>query len=168
MSFLLGTFDVHVSNLIAPHPSMSTRNIDIRHVRTLTNSFKEFDHGQLFIVVGMLTNEEMKLDNIQIEGTGNIEVLGGNHTREAIQSLLKDGLLNKKTVKVNLYKPLPLTAALAIGYQHNSVLHEKKKPLTFMDKVNIMRQCRPAEQMNRQQTNEWKDRLLFIFRVKVI
>ena len=159
---------MHVSNLIAPHPSRATRNIDYEHVGTLTNSFKEFDHGQLVIVVGMLTNEAIKLDNLHVEGTGNIEVLGGNHTRQALQSLLQRGLLCEKTVKVNLYKPLPITAALAIGYQHNAVLHEKKRPLTFMDKVKIMRQCRPAQQMDRTQNNEWKDMLVTIFRAKVI
>ncbi|XP_053406064.1 uncharacterized protein LOC128559065 isoform X2 [Mercenaria mercenaria] len=164
----LGTFDVHVNNLTAPHPSRATRMLHHDHVGSLTESFQDQDCGQLVILIGMLTSDQVQTDSLAEEDTATVEVLGGNHTRQALQSLFLKGLLTSHTVKVNLYKPLPLTAALAIGYQHNALLHERKRPLNFMDKVRLMRQCRPAVQMSKSQLNEWKDMLVTVFRAKVI
>lgn len=165
--FILGTYDVHVNNLTAPHPSRITRVLHHDHVDTLMDSFQENDCGQIVILVGMLTSEGVSVATLKEEGSAAIEVLGGNHTREALQSLYVKGVLACKTVKVSLYNPLTTTAALAIGYQHNAILHEKKRPLSFVDKVRLMRDCRPAVDMNKEELAEWKDMLLVIFRVKV-
>jgi hypothetical protein len=107
------------------------------------------------------------LEDLVQPGAAEIEVLGGNHTRLALQSLFDEGLLTSPIVKVNLYKALPRTEALAIGMQHNVILEEKKKPLSFVDKVKLMRECRPTEMMNVTEISSWKDMLCIIFRVEV-
>lgn len=165
--FILGTYDVHVNNLTAPHPSRITRVLHHDHVDTLMDSFQENDCGQLVILVGMLTSEGINVATLKDEGSTSIEVLGGNHTREALQSLYLKGVHTCKTVKVNLYNPHTTTAALAIGYQHNAILHEAKRPLCFVDKVRLMRDCRPAVSMNKVELAEWKDMLVVVFRAKV-
>lgn len=100
-------------------------------------------------------------------GSVDVEVLGGNHTRLALQSLLEKGLLHSPYVKVNLYQPLPRTEALTLGYQHNFLLEEKKKPMSFVEKVKLMRECRPSANMSSSQISSWKEMLCIIFRVDV-
>jgi hypothetical protein len=116
----------------------------------------------------MLTSENVNPASLAIETDDKVEVLGGNHTREALQSLHMKGSLTNSVVKVNLYRPLPVTAALAIGYQHNTLLQEKRKPMTFIDKVRLMRHCRPDMPMSTEQFTEWKDMLVVVFRAKVL
>lgn len=72
------------------------------------------------------------------------------------------GVVKCLTVKVNLYKPLPRTLALGVGYQHNFILHERKRLMTFLDKVRLMRDCLPET----GEANEWKDMFVITFRVK--
>lgn len=123
--------------------------------------------GQFVILVGMLNSSTMDPEKLSDEGYGKVEVLGGNHTREALQSLLLKGALSCSTVKVNIYKPLPVSSALAVGYQHNAILQEKRRPMHFIDKVRLMRYCRPSDTMTKNELLEWKDMLVIVFRAKV-
>ena len=116
---------------------------------------------------GMVTDLAVEVTRLNLEGTGTVEVLGGNHTREALQALHRKDMLSCSTVRVDLYKPLPRILALRLGYAHNTVLHEKNKPLSFIDKVRLMRDCRPAHQMAQKETKEWQDSLATVFGVKV-
>jgi len=84
-----------------------------------------------------------------------------------LQTMYREGRGNMTTVKVNLYSGLSREAALSVGYQHNVLLHERKKPVAFLDKVRLMRHLRPAEEMDRQQVKDWKDSLLVVFRANV-
>jgi hypothetical protein len=162
-----GTVEVHIDNLIAPHPSRATRVLDHDHVGKLTESFSDNSCGQVVIFQGMLTDDMVTHSTLYQEGSGKVEVLGGNHTREALQTLHRKGTLGYTTVKCNLFRPLPRIFALRIGYSHNMVLHEKVKPVSFMDKARMMRDCRPSLDMTKEETNKWKDSLKTVLGVKV-
>lgn len=164
---LPGTYDVHIENLIAPHSLRSTRLLNHEHVGVLSESFQENSLGHYVILVGMLTSETVNPVELRNDGCCKVEVLGGNHTRQALQSLHERGTLTNPLVKVNVYRPLPVTAALAIGYQHNTLLQEKRRPLQFIEKVRLMRYCRPSENMSKDEVTHWKDMLVVIFRTKV-
>ncbi|XP_052287057.1 uncharacterized protein LOC127882458 [Dreissena polymorpha] len=161
----IGKIDVHVKNLIPPHPSRAVSVINHDHVSFLTDSFVSNPIGQIVTLVRMVGPED---DNSHLdrEGGSKVEVLGGNHTREALLTLHARGTLDRETVQVNLYRELPQTTALSIGFQHNAVLQEGRKQLTFLDKVRLMRHCRPSDHMTKRQINEWKDGLVVVFRSK--
>ncbi|KAH3866679.1 hypothetical protein DPMN_029778 [Dreissena polymorpha] len=97
---------------------------------------------------------------------GQVEALGGNHTREALQGLLRRGLATITTVKMNMYSALSTCTALTVGWQHNVCLQEKQKPLSFIDKVRLMRQVRPSMHMSPTDMKAWKEALSSIFHVK--
>ncbi|XP_053393670.1 uncharacterized protein LOC128555411 [Mercenaria mercenaria] len=156
-----GTFDVHVCNLCPPHPSRSTRLLDHDHVGNLVESFQGNGCGQLVMMIGMVS-PGTDLSRLREPGEAMIEVLGGNHTREALQALEKKGALDVEHVKVRLYRSLPQTSALALGFQHNYLLHEKKRAVTFLEKVKLMRDCR----LDNKSETEWKDMLVIVFRLK--
>ena len=102
-----------------------------------------------------------------ITGKVKVETLGGNHTREALQRLLKEGHSKLSTVKMNLYSQLSTATALMMGYQHNVVLREKQKPIHFVDKGRLMRQVLPRMPLAPAVMQAWKGKLSCIFQVKV-
>ncbi|KAH3875564.1 hypothetical protein DPMN_038832 [Dreissena polymorpha] len=122
-------------NLILPHPSRAVRVINHDNVSFLTDSFISNPIGQIVMLVGMVGPED-DTSHLDRKGGSKVEVLGGNHTREALQTLHARGTLDRETVQVKLYRELPQTTALSIiGFQHNAVLQEGRKPLTFLDKI---------------------------------
>ncbi|KAH3870612.1 hypothetical protein DPMN_033800 [Dreissena polymorpha] len=62
---------------------------------------------------------------------------------------------------------LSTAAALTMGQQHNVVLPEKHKPITFVEKVRLMRQARPSMPLTPADMESWKGQLSSIFQVKV-
>jgi hypothetical protein len=74
---------------------MATRTIYHEHRGSLTGSFKECDNGQLVIMIGMLTCQDIKTEHLNVKGSTKIKVLGG------IQSLNQRGVLTGQLVKVN-------------------------------------------------------------------
>ncbi|KAH3847053.1 hypothetical protein DPMN_089365 [Dreissena polymorpha] len=82
--------------------------------------------GQIVTLVRMVGPED-DTSHLDREGGSKVEVLGGNHTREALHTLHARGTLGRETVQVNLYRELPHTTALSIGFQHNAVLQEGRK-----------------------------------------
>lgn len=151
--------------MIGPKDGRGSRDVDYSHVSNLEESFRE-DTGQIVLLVGMLLRNSIP-ENLKEISEEKLETLGGNHTRLALQSLGEKGLLKKETVKVNVYLPLTKTEALTLGYQHNIVLEERKKQMTFIDKVKIMRECRPRKEMSSAEVTAWKDILCVIFRAEV-
>lgn len=166
MEYKIGTVEVHLGNLVAPHPSRATRVLDHEHVGMLTESFANDSCGQIVIFQGMVTDGMVSPSTLYQEGTGKVEVLGGNHSREALQTLYRKGTLSYSTVNCDLFRPLPRIFALSIGYAHNTVLHEKVKPVLFMDKARLMRECRPSGEMTKDETVKWKDSLVTVLGVK--
>ncbi|KAH3870647.1 hypothetical protein DPMN_033835, partial [Dreissena polymorpha] len=56
--------------------------------------------------------------------------------------------------------------ALPIGQQHNVVLREKHKPISFVDKVRLMRQHRPSMPLAPENRKAWIRKLCSIFQVE--
>jgi hypothetical protein len=135
--------------------------VDYEHVSLLEKLFSEQDMGQVVLHVGMVKTSNQDLKALRTEGAETLEMLGGNHSRLALQSLLRKGILQSALVKVNVYKPLGLVEALAIRMQHNLVMQEKRKAVSFMDKVKWMRECQPgaSDQMTSVEIRKWKDAL---------
>ncbi|XP_052283019.1 uncharacterized protein LOC127879939 [Dreissena polymorpha] len=163
----LGIFDVHIENLIPPSPKRASRLLDLEHVKFLMDSFQSGVFQQLTLLVGMVP-DDCDPSKLKMKGAGQVETLGGNHTREALQGLLRRGLATITTVKMNIYSALSTCTALTVGWQHNVCLQEKQKPLSFIDKVRLMRQVRPSMHMSPTDMKAWKETLSSIFHVKDI
>ncbi|XP_052255161.1 uncharacterized protein LOC127860896 [Dreissena polymorpha] len=161
----LGLFDVHIDNLVPPTPKRTSRLLDLQHVKFLMDSFQSGFTNQLTILVGMVP-ERCDTTMLKTKGAVQVETLGGNHTREALQSLIRRGQSKLSTVKVNVYSLLSTATALTVGWQHNVVLQEKQKPITFVDKVRLMRQVPPSNPLTPADMKSWKGLLSSIFQVK--
>ncbi|XP_052787766.1 uncharacterized protein LOC128222713 [Mya arenaria] len=162
----LGVYDVHIENLVAPDNCRAIRHVDPHHVGFLADSFAETKIGQLVVLQGMVLDRDVDPATLHQLGAGKVECLGGNHTRQALQTLYHEGRWKKDSVKVNVFRELTREAALSLGYQHNVVLHERKKAVSFLDKVRMMRHLRPEETMSAAQVKTWKDSLILVFKAK--
>ncbi|XP_060597534.1 uncharacterized protein LOC132751388, partial [Ruditapes philippinarum] len=163
----LGTCDVHIENLVPPCASRATRLLDMDHVKSLSDSFQNGSNGQVAILVGMVPSD-VTVDSLKEKGACKVETLGGNHTREAIQGLHRRGLFRETTVKVNVYVKMSTITALMLGWQHNMIIQEKQKSLTFMDKVRLMRQLLPSPPLSAGNIRQWKSQLATIFQIEDI
>ena len=68
-----------------------------------------------------------------LNGTFVIEVLGGNHTRQALTELQYS-----ENVPVVIYAGLTNDQALYLGYEHNRI-HHNNRVMTFEEDVMIFR-----------------------------
>ncbi|KAH3773748.1 hypothetical protein DPMN_175116 [Dreissena polymorpha] len=72
-------------------------------------------------------------NDLLIPGNAEVKVLGGNHTRAAIESLFSSGMMGG-TVLVTLFENLTDEDALLIGVSHNQQ-DEEAKFMSFIDKT---------------------------------
>ena len=129
--------EVHITNLAEPACERLVRPVDPDHVQYLTDEMRK--SAELFIVLAGMVDEEVDLDQLKEPNCGtDVEVLGGNHTRIALQYLHSSNHLHKETVKVRVYKDLTDAEALSIGYLHNKQA-EKSKKMTFMDETRLVK-----------------------------
>ena len=68
-----------------------------------------------------------------LNGTSVMEVLGGNHTRQALTELLYS-----ENVPVVIYAGLTNDQALYLGYEHNRI-HHNNRVMTFKEDVRLFR-----------------------------
>ena len=152
-----------MDNLISPDSKRLIRELSYQHVDFLEKSFQQ-NAGQIHLPVGLL-GKEINPQALKESGTTKLEVIGGNHSRVALQSLLKKGLLTSPLVKVKMYRDLTDIEALQTGVQHNEVL-KKSRELSFMEKVKLIRQLKPEVEIS-ESIDQWKIRLATIFSYKV-
>ena len=113
------------------------RPVDPDHVKFLTDELRQ--SADLFVMLAGLVHDTVELDELKEPHCGvDVEVLGGNHTRIALQYLLSSGHLQKECVKVRIYKDLTNDEALSVGYLHNKKA-EKSKKMTFMDETRLVK-----------------------------
>ena len=117
--------------------------------------------GQLHLLVGNVMEDITDVDALKESGTYEVEVLGGNHTRAAIQNLRSKGLWSTSIVKMNVYRRLTTIEALQQGQLHNDVLNKSKKP-TFMDNCRLIRSLKPAGQ-SPDDIRSWKEDLMTVY-----
>lgn len=141
MLIIVGTHvKVHVENLISPIDDHCIRLLNENHVNELTDSFEK--NFQPYTTLVGLINDDFKTVNLVKPGTKCVEVLGGNHTRAALQRILNsNGCLRKEQyefVYMDVYQNLTKDQALFLAYKHNE-LHEHSQELSFAEKVCFFR-----------------------------
>lgn len=162
-SFSGDCIDVHISNLIEPSPRRLVRPVDSEHVQFLTEEFKS--NSTSFVILAGFVEDDCDIPCLKEPDCGTeVEVIGGNHSRIALQYLLASGHLTEETVRVKLYSGLTDDEALGVGVLHNSQAQKSKK-MTFMDVSRLIRDklkdC-PQEDMLKE-----KQKLVKIFGLKV-
>ncbi|CAH1242492.1 Hypp6766 [Branchiostoma lanceolatum] len=118
---LVGTFEIPVDGMVSPHWSRLCRQPDPDHVQDLKARFKATP-GMAFTVMAVhlpgITPETFQPDKVK---TYAYEVLGGNHTRLALQLLRQEQPDNSsfKTRMAKVYCGLTDSLAKRIGVLHN-------------------------------------------------
>ena len=129
---------VHISNLISPSEKRSIRPLDNKHVLNLVKVFDNKYSGYTTLVGLVL---EKNNTDYSSAGDNKIEVLGGNHTRVALQTLIKQNgvdICDYEFVYMDLYHDLTDQQAWFVGLQHNEI-HESSRPINFADKCTLLR-----------------------------
>lgn len=88
-------------------------------------------------MVGLLHVCDVTIADLEIPGKKCVEVLGGNHTRAALQKILhSDECMQKEKyefVYMDIYQNLTKDQALFLAFKHNEI-HEHSQELTFAEK----------------------------------
>lgn len=150
---------VNVQNFSEPPTERRTREIDQDHVKRLEEQF--IKNPTVFtVLIGHIPNGTELSDNLEKRSNTRIEVLGGNHTRQALLNIGSVDIC----VSTNIYQGLSDLQALRLGLQHNEIHQFSKKP-TFEDTVKLFR-CilKNVESEFRGKgkkgiSSEWRDRI---------
>ncbi|XP_053406200.1 uncharacterized protein LOC123523270 isoform X2 [Mercenaria mercenaria] len=151
---------VHIDNLVQPADDVCVRPLDFNHVSVLEKSFLK-QQGQISIMVGSVP-VGTDISVLSSPGMCEVQVLGGNHSRTALQSLNRKGLLHSKLVKMQIYAGLSTEDALQLGVHHNEV-NTLSKELSFIEKVRLIRSMMPCSQMSPADIRVWKIKLKTVF-----
>ena len=128
---------MHLSNLVEPAPERLVRPVNSDHVQFLTEEFRK--NSTSFVMLAGLVGEECELTTLAEPDCGiEVETIGGNHSRIALQYLMASGQLVEEKVKVKLYHGLTNDEALEIGVYHNAQA-QKSKQMSFMDISRLIR-----------------------------
>ena len=129
---------VPISSLIQPPQSRMYRQLDSSHVKTLTEEIRKFPTTKP-LILGLITmkKEHVTLKDVK-EGIYEIEVIGGNHTRQVVQTLNQEDpdIPYYNTWPIRLYAGLSDHQALAKGYHHNRQ-HETMRMVTYDEEVRF-------------------------------
>ena len=126
-------------------------------------------------VAPLLANVTMDSDDLK-NYDGTFEMIGGNHSREVFQSLIKDpiyGLQQSYHHRLAaVYKNLSDEEAVALGKEHNMTA-ETQLASTFYDDVKLTHHLfstiqQPSEQKMMGFNDEMRDSFMKVFRIEVI
>ena len=154
--------EVHITNLTAPHDEGMVRRVDYEHVKRLEKSFLE-NTTQIAMLAGHIT-KKVPMKMLAQPGKASVAVLGGNHTRLALQSLHEKELLVQPLIRMTIYEGLSDIRQLQVGVHHNEVL-KQSKAMSFMEKASLMRNRQPPgfRPTNAEDVDTWKKELQTIF-----
>ncbi|CAG2249834.1 unnamed protein product [Mytilus edulis] len=124
---------VHIQNLVEPAKERKTRELDTEHVTALEEQFKK-ELNLYTVLIGHMP-EKLELDQLEIPGRAVVEVLGGNHTRQALMNIGKTNML----VSMDLYMSLSNEQALRLGLKHNDI-HRLSRQTTFEESIKLFRE----------------------------
>ncbi|XP_053378538.1 uncharacterized protein LOC128548147 [Mercenaria mercenaria] len=111
---------------------------NMEHVEKLREGF--LVNGKHFKILAAIFISG-SMDKAEVPGRVTLEVLGGNHSREALASLYSSCLVDP-LVLVTVYKnSLSTTECLSVAYQHNKV-DELSLSMNFIDKCRILRKIK--------------------------
>ena len=106
----------------------------------LTEEFRK-SSSQFVMLAGLIKDEDMPIDLETLKAADcglEVETLGGNHTRIALQYLHAAGQLENGVVKVRIYHGLTDDEALEVGFMHNKKAELSKK-MSFMDQSRLIK-----------------------------
>ncbi|KAK3100259.1 hypothetical protein FSP39_017051 [Pinctada imbricata] len=146
--------------MIEPINERKVRDLNEKHVTELEKEFIETP--QVFsVLIGHVIRPDATLESIQKEGYPYIEILGGNHTRQALQNLSKRNKSIQR-VCIDVYKDLSTTEAIMLGVQHNAK-HEHSRHTTFEDLVKLFRRlhkdCQSKEVLPKKRAALWRQEI---------
>ncbi|XP_053393658.1 uncharacterized protein LOC123543365 [Mercenaria mercenaria] len=128
---------VHLDNLVGPMDGRAVRPVLTSHVKELEEAFlKNRVQSQYKILVGLLVDGSIEMASKP--GGCTVEVLGGNHTRIALQTLRKRGLWKLDELRVEVHANIDDQECLSLGIQHN-VVDKQALEMCFMDEVRLIR-----------------------------
>ncbi|XP_045185659.2 uncharacterized protein LOC123543657 [Mercenaria mercenaria] len=127
---------VPIENLTAPAHCRQVRDLDENHVKNLENQLMK-NKCTFGVLIGYVEEYVGHID-IETPGRSIIEVIGGNHTRQAIQNLRDQKLDHITHVTMDIYTKLTDNEAFKIGMLHNEQ-HEHSMATSFEDKVKLFR-----------------------------
>ena len=158
---------MHLTNLFSPSEDSSVRELDADHVTNICTQIKR-SHSYYTTLIGVVKTKnesEINISDLQNPNTARIEVIGGNHTREAYKRLREEGYLEEQfCLPVDLYTNLSIPQILNLGFMHNEI-HEHSKKMTFEEKIKLFRKIRLETNMEhpnaspRVWSSLWRGRL---------
>ena len=155
--------EVSVNCLVAPSPEHSFRDVNTEFVRILEEEIETNPHSQ-FTLMACCLNKDVNITEVA-EGKHQLQVIGGNHSRIALQSLhLKypdRPAYQKCTIK--LYINLTDQECLRVGYIHNKI-HNFALTSSFEDLTKLFQRHLKfkGEKPGKQITKRWKNSLVEI------
>lgn len=75
--------------MVAPADSRKVRGIDNRYVQTLRERVTAFPSAHVAPLLANITTDVDDVEDLK-DYSGTYEMIGGNHSREVFQSLIKD------------------------------------------------------------------------------
>ena len=140
---LAGYHEVELQQLVEPEWARLYRVVDHDHVKTLKKEFLK-NPGGCFTMMVVHADVQRKDFDIGKISQYKLEVLGGNHSRVALQQIIEEELPcvgEKYTTRMaKIYCGLNMEEARRIARDHNHI-HAFGKEDTFMDIVNGFRTC---------------------------
>lgn len=144
--------------MTAPHPARCLRQIDRKHVDSLKAAFRKRPENNI-IFFGNILKDDFDIRLLGTSGYVNVETIGGNHSRVALQELLEEGINMSPTVYMTIYKGLCDTEALKLGFDHN-VGHELGRPTSPEELMLLFRRellkLIDEEELNNPQNSSMK------------
>ena len=142
MTFFLFPADcikVPTVDLISPGDQSLFRKLTPVHIQELKNEIARNPRSNFTLMVVNVPNS-VDLRQVKTPGAYKYEVLGGNHTRAAIQALLNENPGDERFAywPVRLYAGLNIQQCLSIGNTHNR-MHQFILNTSFAEYVQLFR-----------------------------
>ncbi|XP_046584248.1 uncharacterized protein LOC124291320 [Haliotis rubra] len=155
---------VHIENLVKPKTECLIRAIDRAHVENIKREMREKQVTKFTLIVANVSTPDMPpIKDLQKARSCRLEVLGGNHTRQAAMELWVETEDKRYALwPCQLYHQLTEEESKALAYLHNRN-HEVAKQMTFLDYVRLFRTervaCQKAGASPETLEFEWKEKL---------
>lgn len=163
-NFTADSLKIKVDLLEPPEKSTMCRPLDLSHVEDMKMAIKN-NPTKCTILIGCVNNATVA----QItSGAVGVEVIGGNHTREAVQQLRRDACTPaelKKAIEFwpcKVYTGLSIKEKLHLGVAHND-LHTNSKNMQFPDHCFLFRQLWRDDKSE----SNWRNDIVAVLRLKV-
>ena len=155
---------VHITNLTEPDAFLQIRTLNEDHVSNMAAKI-ERSYDPFTILIGIL-DDNCNVADLERPDQTKIQVLGGNHTRAALQLLHERGSTRDDTkyVRMDLYHGLTNQQALFLAYSHNE-MHEHSRQMSFEEKVNFFHNLRERTAANnpkltqRDLASAWREQI---------